>query len=256
MTDKLYLGILIVLLVIVLFGDIKLADSMYKTKRRLSDKKAKWQKLLLPLLLLFAIPMNGQNIQGLVSKNVNFATFELYKPMDHGTLYYFTDFKMNKDGFEEAYSEISGYLNVSKIWSLTAQYNAGLNKTFTIYPVYLGGVSKAFTLGKSFNVSIDALYRYQDFLYLPDDEKQHGYQITLTFSQDLPKISLSGYCDFWNTKYYIFEPQAFYKLFEKLWVGLEWRASNYDDILNYDAEGQFIGNYANYVMFGLKWNLE
>lgn len=208
------------------------------------------------LFVLFTTSISAQNIQGLVGNKVNFTTIEIYKPMDHGTFYGFTDFKLDKDGIQEAYTEVSGYVNFAKTWSLTTQYNAGVNRTFTIYPVYLAGVSKAFTIGKTLNLSIDVLYHYQSFLYLPDIEKKHGYQITVNFCQELEKVCVSGYCDFWNTKYYIFEPQGWYKLTKKLWLGLEWRTSNYDAVLNYDDEGQFIGNYANYVMFGIKLNLQ
>ena len=214
--------------------------------------KCKMKKILILTFIFCTLTLSGQNIQFLTNGKLNFATFELYKPFDHGTLYYFSDFKMSKNGIDEVYSEISGYVNVYKTFSVTAQYNAGLNKTFTIFPVYLCGVSKAFTIGEHLNLSIDALYRHQNFLYLPDVEKQNGYQVTTTFAYDIKKFQVSGYCDFWNTKYVIFEPQAWYKLLKKLYVGLEWRTSNYGDVLNYDAEGDFIGKYANYVMFGLK----
>ena len=214
------------------------------------------KKLLVFALLLCSFGLNAQNFQALSNGKINFVTFELYKPLKHGTVYYFTDFKVNHDGVTEAYSEVSGYVNITKTFSATLQYNAGLNKTFRIYPVYLGGVSKAFTIGKSFNLSFDLTFRHQNFLYFPDKEKTNGYQLTTTFLQDSKKIQVSGYCDFWNSKYYIFEPQGWYKLTNRIYLGLEWRVSNYDDVLNYDATGGFIGNYANYVMFGMKLNLE
>ena len=213
------------------------------------------RKLLTLALLFCALSLNAQNIQFITNGNLNFATLELYKSYTHGTLYYFTDFKMNKNGVEEAYSEISGYYNIGKGFSVTGQYNAGLNKTFSIFPVYLCGVSKAFTIGKHLNLSVDVLYRHQNFLYLGIAEKYNGYQITPQFVLDYKKFQASGYCDFWDTRYYIFEPQGWYKLFKTLWIGLEWRASNYTDVLNYDAEGNYIGSYANYLMFGVKWNI-
>jgi hypothetical protein len=272
MTDKVYLGILILFLIIIFFGDIKLVDSMEDVKKKLNQKKNKMKKFLIPILLLCTIAVNGQNFQLLSNGTEHIGTVELFKTLEHGHMYYFTDFKMDKNGFHEAYTEISDYWNITKTISLTAQLNGGLSfnqNTFTekpplnsnigpgfhIYPVVLGGFEKTFTLGKTFNLAFDVLYRYQAFLYLPG-EQQNGYQITAIFSQDLKKIQMSGYCDFWNTKYFIFEPQAWYKVFKRVWAGLEWRTSNYDGVLDTDIDGNPSGKYANYVMFGIKWNLE
>ena len=213
------------------------------------------KKLLIPILLFITTLLNAQDIQFITNGNINFATFELYKEYPHGKIYYFSDIKMNKNGYSEVYSEISGYYNIGKGFSVTGQYNAGLNKAFIIYPVYLAGFSKAFAFGDHYNLSIDVLYRHQNYLYLPDLEKHDGYQITPTFVFDFKKFQASGYLDFWNTKYYQFEPQAWYKLFKTLWIGAEWRISNYSDVLNYDFESNFIGNYANYIMGGIKWNI-
>lgn len=212
------------------------------------------KKLMILGVFLFSLSLNGQNIQFLTNGKLNFATFEMYKPFDKGTLYYFSDFKITKNGIEEVYSEISGYINVYKTLSLTIQYNAGLNREFQIYPVYLCGVSKSFKIGQNIDLSLDALYRHQNFLYLGDEEKQDGYQITTVFSGNFNKFQISGFCDFWNTKYIIFEPQAFYNIYKSLWIGIECRTSNYTDVLNYNDNGQFIGNYGNYIMGGIKWN--
>jgi hypothetical protein len=231
------------------------------------------KKLITILLLSLVMGVTyGQNFQLLSNGKYHIATAELFKPLEHGHLYYFTDFKMDRNGFHEASTEISDYWDITKDLSLTAQLNEGISfneTTFTstmnsdthlgpgfhIYPVYLGGIEKSFTLGKTFNLSFDVLYRYQTFLYIPS-ELHNGYQITAIFIQDLKDIQMSGYCDFWNTKYYIFEPQAWYKAFKRVWFGLEWRASNYQDILDTDVDGNPSGKYANYVMFGIKWNLE
>lgn len=213
------------------------------------------KKLLIVTLAFCSLSLYGQNIQFLTNGKLNFATFEIYKPYDKGALYYFSDFKMSKNGIEEVYSEISGYVKIYKTFSITAQYNAGLNREFQIYPVYLCGISKSFVFGEHLELSIDALYRHQNFLYLPDEEKQNGYQITTVFISDFKKFQISGYCDLWNTKYVIFEPQIWYKVLNRLWIGLEGRTSNYSDVLNYNATGDFIGNYSNYIMGGIKWNI-
>lgn len=185
--------------------------------------------------------LNGMNSQ---KDYVNFVTFELYRPMNHCTIYYFTDFKIDNAGYFEAYTELATYLNVTKSFSLSAQYNAGLNKDFQIQPVYLAGVSNAFTIG-TFNLSVDVLYRFQKELIL-ENEWKHGYQITAVFLQDFDKIQISGFCDFWNSGYFIFEPQGWYKFSKRVYAGLEWRASNYS----------LLGTHENYVMLGFKFNLE
>ena len=213
------------------------------------------KKTLILILLSVTVSLNAQNIQLLTNGNLNFATFELSKTYKHGALYYFSDMKMDKDGFREVYSEISGYVNIYKTLSVTAQYNAGINKEFLIYPVYLCGLSNAFTFGDHFTLSVDVTYRHQNYLYIPSEEKTNGYQITPSFVLDYKKFQASGYCDFWNSKYYILEPQAWYKLFKTLWIGAEWRMSNYSDVLDYDMNGYYMGSYANYIMGGIKWNI-
>ena len=119
--------------------------------------------VILFVLFLVSISLKAQNFQVISNGKLNIATFELYKPLEHGSLYYFTDFKINKNGYNEAYSEISKYWNISDIGALTAQINTGLSLSdslgFHIYPVYLAGVSKAFKIGKTFDISIDILYR-------------------------------------------------------------------------------------------------
>jgi hypothetical protein len=120
------------------------------------------------LFISFIGTIQAQNFQFLGGSNnknfINFVTFEIYKPLEHGNLYYFTDFKIDSKGYFEAYSEICKYWNLGKIISLTAQYNTGLNKDFQIQPVYLAGISKAFKLGENFDLSFDVLYRYQKIL--------------------------------------------------------------------------------------------
>jgi len=204
------------------------------------------------IFLIFLFTVFGityaQNIQflgGVNSNNdfVNFATVEFYKTQECGSIYYVTDLKISKDGFSEAYTEISKYWNINKLGSLTVQYNVGINKYFQIKPVYLAGISKSFSYDK-FNIQFDAMYHYQ--VECTSEEKTHGYQITTIFSQDFKKMQYSGYLDFWNSKYFTFEPQGWWKFSKRVWAGLEWRASNYD----------LYGDYENYFMFGFKYNLE
>lgn len=202
------------------------------------------------LIITLSTALSGQNIQvlnGLSSNKsyVNWATFELYKTLPQGPLYYFTDFKMSRNGYWESYSEISKYWQISnKGFNLTIQYNTGLNRDFLIKPTYLIGLSKEFVIQDDFIVSIDVLYRYQTEL-ITDKEYHHGYQTTLIFSKTFDKLQLSGYCDYWNIHYFIFEPQIWYPLYKNISIGTEIRISNYD----------ILDDYTNYLMAGIKWNL-
>jgi len=204
--------------------------------------------LLFLILIVLALPIKAQNIQFIFNEKNVLATFELYKSFDHSALYYFTDFKFSKNGYDESYSEISYYQNIKQIFSLTAQYNAGLNKDFQIKPVYLAGISKTFTFWETFNLSFDVLYRYQVELITEPEINwgNNGFQITSAFSFVADKIEISGYCDFWNLQYFIFEPQGWWKFSKRIYAGLEWRVSNYD----------LLEDYKGYVMLGLKCNLE
>jgi hypothetical protein len=207
------------------------------------------KKILIVISLAF-ISLSGfsQNFQllGGISSDesvVNWATFEIYKPLEKGSLYYFTDFKMDKNGYFEAYTEISKYWNAGPV-SLTAQFNSGLNKDFQILPVYLTGVQKLWEIGELI-LSFDVLYRYQQELIL-DNEWEHGYQVTMIYLKDWNKFQVSGYCDWWNLNYVVFEPQAWWKTSNRVWIGAELRLSNYT----------LLENYTNYAMLGIKWNLE
>lgn len=73
-----------------------------------------------------------------------------------------------------------------------------------------------------------------------------GYQITTIFSKKWDKFETSGYIDFWNTGYFIFEPQTFWKFSKRIYLGAEIRLSNYT----------LLDNYKNYAMLAFKWNLE
>jgi hypothetical protein len=210
--------------------------------------------IFISLILLSVTSIKAQNVQilngfsGINGSYVNFATFELYKDLKGGPLYYFTDFKMSNKGYFEAYTEISKYWYFTQDkFSVTTQYNAGLNKDYQIQPVYLLGLSKGFLIKGNFNLQFDAMYRYQKDLCADSitKEQHNGYQITTIFSRDWKKFQLSGYLDFWNTKYFIFEPQVWYKATKNIFIGAEYRASNYS----------LLENYRNYIMFGLKWDM-
>lgn len=207
--------------------------------------------------LCFVTVTQAQNFQFLYGygngKPVNFITSEMYKVQEHGTFYYFTDFKMDLDGYFEAYTEVSKYWNLSKNGlSLTAQYNVGIysdgTDAFRIDPVYLAGFQKAAMIS-GWILSMDVLYRYDQFT------SQSGAQMTFIFIKEWNKWLLSGYCDLWNSGVYeenvsplvyMFEPQLFYSITDRFSIGIEGRISNYT----------LLNPYKDYAMLGVKWNLE
>lgn len=201
--------------------------------------------LLIIIFLCVSLFTNAQNIQVFTNTRENLITTEYYKAFNnHGTVYYFTDFKINKHGYSEAYTELSVYYNIKDIFSPTLQYNAGINHDFYIEPVYLIGLSKQFVINEKHNLSFDLMYRYQKELLL-ENEYLHGYQLTTIFLFNYKKIEFSGIIDFWNIQYYIFEPQLWYKINNVIYTGCEFRLSNYN-ILN---------DYQNYILLGFKFNL-
>ena len=216
------------------------------------------KKLITILVLLCVVGItNAQNFQFLYGygndKPVNFITSEIYKTQDHGSFFYFTDFKMDKDGYFEAYTEVSKYWNITKNGlSVTAQYNVGIysdgTDAFRIDPVYLDGFQKA-TEVDGWILSLDVLYRYDKYT------KQSGAQTTFIFIKELNKWLLSGYCDVWNSGLYdpnetptviMFEPQLFYSISKQISIGIEGRLSNYT----------LLTPYKDYIMMGIKWNLD
>jgi hypothetical protein len=273
MTDTIYLLILIALAIVVFFGDIKLSDSLPDTNQKLLKKKDDFKKLLVVFFLFMSAALNGQNFQvlsgiGSDKSKVNFVTAELYKPLEHGTFYGFTDLKLNKNGYFDSYTEIFKYWNIGKNgYSVTGQINAGLFTTegigIQINPVYLVGVSKACSIGELV-LTLDVLYRMdQGFSDTTQTIKiGNGFQLTGTFLRDWNKFQISGYCDIWktkNSKYYNknrnslivqFEPQAWWKFSKKLYLGIEGRISNFND------PDLGLYEYSNYCMVGLKWILE
>lgn len=229
------------------------------------------KQILIILFIGLNILGQSQNIQflGGYGNNapVNFVTTEVYKPLDRGPIYYFTDFKFDKKGNNfETYTEISKYWMITRNYiSLTAQYNAGLNfqdtSGFQIKPVYLFGLSKAGKINDLI-LTFDVLYRIDAGTNFDGEKIGNGIQLTGTFLRDWNNFQVSGYCDLWqteNSKYYnknnnsliiIFEPQVWWKFSKRVYLGIEGRLSNFNN------PNLGLGNYANYVMIGLKWNLE
>ena len=222
---------------------------------------------LITALILTVITINAQNLQFLKGKDINFITTEIFKPLEDGRFYYFTDFKIDKDGYFDSYTEISKYWNINtKGLSVTVQYNAGIfalkDAVIRIKPVYLLGLSKEISFNKINSLTLDVLYRFDQGTNLNDQRIGQGIQLTSTFLIDGDNFQFSGYCDLWqtqNSKYYNtnsnslivqFEPQLWWKFSKRVYLGGEIRLSNFNDV------DLGLGDYANYAMIGLKWNLE
>jgi hypothetical protein len=271
MTDTIYLLILIALGVVVFFGDIKLSESLPDTTKKLLKKKETLKKLFVVSFLFGSLSLNAQNFQvlngiGSDKSYVNFVTAELYKPLEHGTFYGFTDLKINKNGYYDSYTEIFGYLNLNKNGvSLTGQINAGLftveGMGVQINPVYLVGLSQAGSVG-NWNLTFDVLYRMDQGLNLDGQKIGNGVQFTGTFLRDWDHFQISGYCDLWqtgNSEYYNkdrqtvivqFEPQFSWKFSKRVYLLAEGRISNFND------PDLGLYQYSTYGMIGLKFNLE
>lgn len=216
------------------------------------------KKTFIILFLLGIVGVSSaQNIQVLYGygnqQPVNFVTVEMYKTQDHGALYYWTDFKLDWDGYFDSYTEISKYWFITKKGlSATVQYNAGIyadgDQAVRVVPVYLVGLQRSANFGE-WNMSMDLLYRYDQFTH------QSGVQLTYMYMKEWNKFLFSGYLDVWNSGIYdpeatstvaVFEPQLFYSITKRIAVGIEARVSNYTISLP----------YKDYVMVGLRWDLE
>ena len=216
-------------------------------------------KRLITILLFLSVVgiTQAQNFQFFYGygndQPVNLITLEIYKPLDRGVFYYYNDFKMGVNGYFESYTEVSKYWDITKNGlAVTAQYNVGIyvddSDAFRIDPVYLAGFQKS-TEVSGWILSMDVLFRYDDYT------KQSGAQTTFIFMKEWNKLVLSGYCDVWNSGLYdpnesptviMFEPQLFYSVYKRFSVGIEGRLSNYTLALP----------YKDYIMVGVKWDLE
>lgn len=215
------------------------------------------KKLFTILLILCVGISQAQNFQGYYGygndQGVNMITLEIYKPLEDGVFYYMNDFKMDKNGYFESYTEVSKYWNIGKRGiSGTVQYNAGIycddTTSFRIDPVYLGGIQ---TLKEFYGwtLSLDILFRYEELT------RSSGIQGTFIFIKEWKDFTFSGYCDIWNSGLYdpdedptviMFEPQVFYSISKRFSIGIEGRVSNYT----------LARPYEDYIMLGLKWDLE
>jgi hypothetical protein len=224
--------------------------------------------LLFSLIVGFTSAQNFQVLNGIGSDKsyVNFVTAELFKPLDHGKFYGFTDLKLNKNGYFDSYTELFGYLNIGKKgYSITGQVDAGLftveGTGVQIYPVYLLGISKEAVIN-DWVLTLDVLYRMDRGLNLEGLKIGNGAQLTGTFLKDGKHLQFSGYCDLYqteNSQYYNknrqslivqFEPQLWWKFSKRVFLGVEGRISNFTD------PDLGLYNYSSYAMVGLKFNLE
>ncbi len=210
--------------------------------------------VLISLFFLTAGIIHSQDIQFLYGSGkgskVNVVTFEFNPVLKSGPLTFFTDFKMDKDGYSEAYTEISKYWTLNKKGlSFTLGYTAGLGRVdsfgYKILPTYIIGFSKY--------VNISGADITCDVTYWLGRSNNHGNQILNTITKDWKHFQYFSALYLWDHGKYSetnhftfqFEPQAWYKISKSLYIGAEIRISNYE----------LLGTYENYIMGGIKWNL-
>lgn len=188
----------------------------------------------LPILMtVLVVALTAQNLQlhydG--ARRHLTATLELYQQDRWGAWFTFVDFDFNRqlssaaNGISAAYWEITRYFRLpfKDSWSLTLQYNDGLDKSFLFNPVWLGGVQYLFTRG-NMALPVDFLLRREL------NTNCWTLQLTAVWQQRYKKWEVTGFVDVWNTGSggyparklaFMAEPQVWYYLSENLAVGGE-----------------------------------
>ena len=210
--------------------------------------------LALGLLTLVSNVSFGQNLQLHYDfdREAVTATFEMFRPDDWGSTFFFVDLDHNPK-VNGAYYEISRELcfwKESKLnWlSLHLEYNGGLNTTASSFNnAFLAGLTySGHSNDWSKTWSLSAMYKAIPGTVDAKNKKQeHNFQITGVWNLDFCNhwISFNGFADFWretrgwqNTEFImITEPQ--------LWINLKnikgWEKIN----LNVGTEVEFSWNF-------------
>ena len=228
------------------------------------------------LLGLAAIPTFAQNLQlhydfGDARKYYT-ATFEMFKPDNYGSNFFFIDFDFNASNHNKttstAYFEISRYVTVYDKLDVTLQYNDGIatgeetisnitNKAwYQLGSIWLGGVSYPIDLG-FVTIKTDLMYRSSR-----DDNNEPNAQATFVWFKPFldGKLTFSGFLDVWTANkkdnnyqvtddkkvVFLTEPQLWYNVWENLNLGGEVEISN-----NFlPGENDVVVN----PTLGFKWN--
>ena len=210
--------------------------------------------LALGLLTLVSNVSFGQNLQLHYDfdREAVTATFEMFRPDDWGSTFFFVDLDHNPK-VNGAYYEISRELcfwKESKLnWlSLHLEYNGGLNTTASSFNnAFLAGLTySGHSNDWSKTWSLSAMYKAIPGTVDAKNKKQeHNFQITGVWNLDFCNhwISFNGFADFWretrgwqNTEFImITEPQ--------LWINLKnikgWEKIN----LSVGTEVEFSWNF-------------
>lgn len=202
------------------------------------------------LFLICGVALNAQNLQlhydfgknrSTDEKRDYFtATFEMFKPDEYGSTFYFIDFDFNQSGNKSAslaYFEIARYVTLpilDKKLDVTLQYNDGIigNSGFgmSLGSVWLSGFSYPIDLG-CMTVKTDLLARKA--------KNSDGMDAQVTLAWFKPfydgKLSFTGFMDIWSEKtvydkdrkfVLLTEPQLWYNVWNHLSVGTEIEISN------------------------------
>lgn len=223
-------------------------------KNRIMKKHNLLCALALGLLTLVSNVSFGQNLQLHYDfdREAVTATFEMFRPDDWGSTFFFVDLDHNPK-VNGAYYEISRELcfwKESKLnWlSLHLEYNGGLNTTASSFNnAFLAGLTySGHSNDWSKTWSLSAMYKAIPGTVDAKNKKQeHNFQITGVWNLDFCNhwISFNGFADFWretrgwqNTEFImITEPQ--------LWINLKnikgWEKIN----LNVGTEVEFSWNF-------------
>lgn len=182
-------------------------------------------------------------------------TFEIFKPDNLGSTFFFTDFDFNRnDGANLAYFEIARKFTIkNKVvdgLNFHIEYNDGFlitnDKTGSPDPSLGFPINRAYLIGFGFPIKIGNFTLQTTYMY--KNIKESGGidgQFTAVFFHNLfkDKVTIRGFFDFWsedqnnsNTKKMVLltEPQIMYNLNKNFSIGSEIEISN-----NFDPSQEF-----------------
>lgn len=158
------------------------------------------------------------------------STFEMFKPDDYGSTFWFVDFEYDapgKNAASLAYLEIARYIDLpfTNYFQSTFQFNDGLTSTFSMGPVWLAGISKEIS-NPFIPLTVDVLFRRAISAISPD------IQFTGVWFKPFidGKLVFTGFIDVWSIDnsagdgkdWVVFsEPQVWYSLSKNASIGGE-----------------------------------
>lgn len=201
-------------------------------KNRTIRKQNMLCALAFTLLTLAPYVSFGQNLQLHYDLDREYvtATFEMFRPDDWGSTFFFVDFDHNPKA-EGAYYEISRELCFWKEsrfnWlSIHLEYNGGLSTAAGSFNnAYLAGLTYSWHSGDwSKTWSLSAMYKAIPGTVDAKNKKQeHNFQITGVWNLDFFNhwISFNGYADFWRETRGWLDTEFIMMTEPQLWINLK-----------------------------------